>query len=252
MSNESYFSITLYYFEDEERQKLIPGLIMAALEESGLSQPKYVRDKKFTGFRNRIPEPDLMTWLTKAYLAEENYNIYLQYAGANNSYKNKCDIVFWHSFHGDKGIESNGRRRWIRIQIVCSYDLLNNSEQREKLSKCVFAMIEHIRPVYATADDMQTEMTIRSDIRGQLGVIHMNEYMNVNSISWGNYFGSEYCRKYGLNERTDIPAKKISVGDGIFFMMTDSPFDYDSEQCLENRRKTARFFNIVPPNEHYR
>lgn len=252
MRDESIFCAMICYLEDSESESSFPDLIRPSFERFGFYPPAYVCDKPHTKYVTKKFAFDPNMFLRESYLLPDNYTVALKCTNSRKFGVNMCEVVIDHVFHGDSGFRTNGSRVWNTIKINCSYDLFEQSEMQNRFLGCTLSLIEAIKPVYVILDDLKYEVEMRTARGEYMAGIMPHRYGEPTCVCWGNYFGAEYCRKYGLDVDTDVSVTKMAIGDGVFFTMSDTPLDYSSEQCLENRRKTARFFNIVPPNEYYR
>lgn len=133
--------------------------------------------------------------------------------------------------------------KWNRVSLSVPYRLLKEALFCDRFFASFFQLLSLLKPFYATLDDLAVSSEL-SSYPGK-GFIVPTRYGVVKAIHWGNYFSSAYCEKYKLSPQTHLPAAHMkSIGDGIYFSITESPLDYDTPRCMAQRKEIATMLNI--------
>ncbi|MDD6260105.1 MAG: hypothetical protein PUA74_03315 [Clostridiales bacterium] len=119
---------------------------------------------------------------------------------------------------------------WNIFSLYSTYGLLKESEFYENYFNCIFDLIAALKPFFAAVDDVDNRVRLMSK----------EEHFvpdRIQQIYWGNYWGKNFCEKYGIDETEDIPTQNVrKIGDGFWFSLTDSAFEFNATECKIKRK----------------
>lgn len=106
-----------------------------------------------------------------------------------------------------------------------------------------------LHPFFARMDDMAVSVDMALDRNPPNGFARTQptEYGTVNAIYWGNYYGSDYCKKYLSPDITCCDAAVWEpLGDGMFFSLSGEIKDFCTPKGLKNRMILTKKLGIQP------
>lgn len=243
------FKVSIFYF-DEEYNADIPNQLKHILREHDFYPPTFINVDKLTRGRYIRYADKMDSYLIDGYTQKG-----ILYLGITDAPSLKASD-FWQmewqlTYHKFTSYHINaGHKPWNVLSFKITYNELSDESKYKRFWKCVYACIELLNPFYATMDDIDISVTM-SQAEGTNKVTPI-KYGEVNAIHWGNYFGPEYCRKYGLNAIKSLSGVSVSINGGILFMLSKSALDCVNHECTEKRKLIARSLGITPANKRYR
>ena len=244
------FTASIFYFDDQYTTE-IPNRLKEVLASNGYFPPTFILADRLTRGRYLRYKDKMQSYLKDAYTGENILHIGLTDANSlkdNSFWKMDWKLTF-HKF-GIKNINTTFKP-WNVLTFTITYDRLKDKENYHRFFKCVTECIELLQPFYANMDDADVSVTM-SEVLGANSVLP-TEYGKVKAIHWGNYFGKEYCQKYGVTHDKLLPVASCeAIGEGILFTLTDSAIDCTSSDCLKMRKRLARELGVKPPNILFR
>ena len=136
---------------------------------------------------------------------------------------------------------------WNVLSICSTYGRLREKSTYDAYMSCALELIQKLDPFYAKIDDVDNCVGLMDKAREKHFVPD-----KIQCIYWGNYFGKQYCDKFKEDYIANIPAYSVKkIGDGVFFTLSESIFDFNSPGTKAMRRKlkkylSARRFFIFP------
>jgi len=130
---------------------------------------------------------------------------------------------------------------WNVISLSSTYGRLRDNEIYKNFINCTKAIISEIKPFYASIDDVDNKVKKH----GTQGA-RFDEKNLPKEIYWGNYWGKQLIeitnpRAFDLLIQNGAICEEI--GEGRYFSMTDSAFDFNLPKVIHLERKFCSLLN---------
>ena len=240
------FSACLLYFDDRYPHDLALR-ILNTIKEYGFYPPKLIFAGSLTNNRYIKFHTDREDLFDSAYSDQDVLTIELC-----SSQKNQA-TGFWRLLI-TKAINKGpalprSKKEWNTLHLSFTYDKLTDEAFCVRFQKCVKRLIELLHPFFARMDDMAVSVDMALDRNPPNGFARTQptEYGTVNAIYWGNYYGSDYCKKYLPPDITCCDAAVWEpLGDGMFFSLSGEIKDFCTPKGLKNRMILTKKLGIQP------
>lgn len=235
---------TLYYYDDAYPAAL-GGQVRDALEAFGFFPPEKLYADVLTGGEYQPFTPEMADLFPRGYSEKEVFSLSMASADSSKAAEYwKFDWYF--TFHkSDTLAVTPIFRPWNVLTLDSTYDRLRDPAAYDAYFACLKELIALIRPFYARIDDVANANRLLNAAKEP----HFKpDY--IQQIYWGNYFGPEFCDRFGKEKLLHLPAGQISeLADGVFFTLTDSVLEAPAWKCGIARRKIKRYLNTLPHRE---
>lgn len=129
-----------------------------------------------------------------------------------------------------KGSDYDGTGKfmpWNILTISSTHGRMHDPLNYEQFFSAAKELIELLDPFYANIDDVSNSVKLmRKSCEKHFSPDHVQQ------IYWGNYFGKQFCENIGREKIMNIPVTHIEpIGQGIYFTLTNSVFDFSSREC---------------------
>lgn len=150
-----------------------------------------------------------------------------------NSDRNKREVIF--------GFTIDFVPRVTVITFEVSHTYFKTQSEKEKYISIVKQLISITDPIFCKIDDIASANNIMDEM-GE-GIYQLENY--IPAIFWGNYFGEKYINQLGEERLANFPFGNISrVDKGIMITMTNDPMEFNSDECVEVRKKLSKYLGI--------
>ena len=171
---------------------------------------------------------------------------YLELLGARSIPSNSYWEISWHPIKSS--LDGSTNRRWSILSMKATYDMMDDPVFCHKFLNCYQQLITVLQPFYGTIEDI--DLCVRLSTNPYGSIVPMT-YGKIRYVCWGNYYGPNYCKSYGLKskflklkDKKHAPYAIKDILDGVFIMLTSSPMDYDTDECWKRRIKLANCIGI--------
>ena len=203
--------------------------MMAKRED--IFEPTVIYGGKLTGKRNKSYNIN----------NEEDANIFVKCLGdtdvlsivLTNSDRKKRGVIF--------GFTIDFPPECTVISFEVTHSFFKTYEDKNKFMDIVQELIELTNPMFAKIDDIGNSL----DIMDEMGEDIYQLQSHIPAIFWVNYFGEKYIEKYGEVKLLNAPSGKIEhVGNGIMITMTNDLMEFDTNNCVEARKKVSKYLGV--------
>lgn len=232
-------SATIFYY-DLSYQTTTAQTVLAILEEFGMFPPEKIHAGKLTNNRYLHADEYAKALLTHAYSEKDILGIGMA-SGDSRQVVDfwKIDWTFTY-YKCSRRVGACQVLPWNTLTIQSTYGRLRDKSVLNSFLMCLRELIRFIEPFYAAVDDVSHKVAVMNHVREQHFVPD-----RIQAIYWGNYFGRQHCEKYGLDRLSSMPAYDIeTLGQGIFFTLSESPLDFDTKETAARRKKITRFLPL--------
>ena len=234
---------SLFYY-GYECPDFTPEKLLNILQSYGFFPSDYIRSPLLTNGRLRKMNDNFFLCIKNTF---ENPNgEYLDLIGAKSVPSDSYWEISWHPIK--HSFDGSTDRRWSILSIKATYDMMEDSGFCQKFLNCYQELITLLQPFYGTIEDIDLRVRLSTNYYGS--VVPMT-YGKIRYACWGNYFGPHYCKSYNIKpkllklmNKKHAPHEMAEIADGIFIALTDSPMDYDSEECWKRRVKLINRLGI--------
>lgn len=222
---------SLYYYDDIYPAALGTG-VREILEQYGFSPPDRLYADRLTGGEYQHFEPEMADLFPRGYSEKGIFSISM--ASADSAKATEYWKFDWNfTFHKSETLAVTPTfRPWNVLFLDTTYGRLRDTAAYEAYFACLRELIELIRPFYGKIDDVANANRLLNAAREP----HFKPD-HIQQIFWGNYFGPEFCGRFGKEKLLHLPAHAAELADGVYFTLTDSVFDAPSLKCALPRRK---------------
>lgn len=128
---------------------------------------------------------------------------------------------------------SSKLKPWNIFTIDSTYGRLKSLSVYKSYIECVKELITILNPFYASIDDVSNKVYLMDKANETHFVPD-----RIQQVFWGNYWDDAFYQKYNVDLFQIIPFQNIKrINNGIFFTLTESAFDFNSDECKKNRKK---------------
>ena len=229
------FKATLFYY-DSNYEKQTAEKIISVLEQFDFFPPDRICADKLTKNRYEKANEHTPKLFVQAYNEKDVFCI--ETASAVETVKDKekdfWKVVLGLTYHkSSKLVGSCKFKPWNTLSIYSTYGRLQDNNKYSDFINCVKCLISTVKPFYAHIDDVANCVKLMDEVKAEHFVPNV-----VQQIYWGNYYGEGYESLLGENCILLLPAFKAeSIGDGIFFTLSDSLLDFNSKETEYQRKK---------------
>ena len=234
---------SLFYY-GYECPDFAPEKLLNILQSYGFFPSDYIRSPLLTNGRLRKMNDKFFLCIKNTF--EDPNGEYLELIGAKSVPSDSYWEISWHPI--EYSADGTVDRRWSIFSMKATYDLMEDSDFCQKFLNCYQELITVLHPFYGTIEDIDFRVRLSTNYHGS--VVPMT-YGKIRYVCWGNYFGSSYCKSYGLQRRflklrdkKHAPYIMKDIADGVFIMLTSSPIEYDSEECWKRRMKLVNNISV--------
>lgn len=230
---------SLFYYDSEYNSDLAYE-VFSVLEKHKFFPPKKVYADLLTKRKFVNYSPDMRSLLVKAYSEKNVFGIDM--ATGNNTSENDYWRLTWDFtfYKNEKLCVTPQFMPWNVLSLYSTHGLLEDEGIYRNYLSCLLELITVIDPFYMKIDDVSNSV----DLLAKIKQTHFTPGC-VQQIYWGNYFGPQYCSKYNVFASNVIPAyKSESVGNGIFFTLSDNLLDFSSDECITRRKEILKYLQI--------
>lgn len=124
---------------------------------------------------------------------------------------------------------------WNIISLSSTYGRLHDNDVYDGFINCVKNIISEIKPFYASIDDVNNKIT-KAGTHG----LRFDDKTLPSEIHWGNFWGKQYVEKanpLAFDFLLQNGAICEEIGEGKYFSMTDSAFDFNSKKVIQLEHK---------------
>ena len=233
------FETSIFYYDIQYDIKTAET-VFAILDKYGMSNAEKIYAGKLTKNRYVSAKDNTKNIFTKAY-SEKNV---LEIDMANGD---GCNVTeFWKvdwglTFYKNSKIDVKPTfMPWNVLTVKSTYGRLQEKKIYDDYMSCVLELIEVLQPFYATIDDVSNYAYLLRKAKEPHFIPD-----KIQCIYWGNYFGKQYCDKYKEDYIANIPAYSVKkIGDGVFFTLSESIFDFNSPETKAMRRKLKKYLFV--------
>lgn len=243
-------SFALFYY-DEDYERGTSEKVLNSLEKYGFFPPEKIYIDRMTKGRYVYYKPHMREMFVDAYSTPGSLSIGM---ADGNSRKVEELWTFDWNFTFIKTLMLTKEPRsgtfipWNVLSLSMTYGRFKDPEICSNFFSFVKDVIIDINPFYARIDDISNGVDIFDAVNEE-----RFEPGRIQQIYWGNYLGPDYCAKYNVGDGSEIPAHSVEkLGNGVFFTLSDNVLDFESEECVERRRKIRKHFDLKmkPEKEH--
>lgn len=127
------------------------------------------------------------------------------------------------------------------ITFEVSHTYFKTQNEKEKYISIVKQLISITDPMFCKIDDIANA----NNIMDEMGEDIYQLQNHIPAVFWGNYFGEKYINQFGEDKLISYPlGNVIRVDKGIMITMTNDPMEFNSDECVEERKKLSRYLGI--------
>lgn len=127
------------------------------------------------------------------------------------------------------------------VSLEVTHSFFKSQNEKDRFMEIITQMIEVISPMFVNIDDIDNSLGIMEEAGED--IYQVEKY--VPALFWGNYFGEKYVNHFGEERLIKSPHGHVSrVCSGIMITMTNDPMEYNSDECVEARKKLSRYLGI--------
>jgi len=228
------FKATLYYY-DFDYNSTTAEQIVSVLEQYNFFPPERICADKLTKNRYKKANEHTAKLFVQAYSEKDVFSIETTAAVGSGEDREKefWKVVLGFTYYKNSRLVGSCKfKPWNTLSIYSTRGRLQNSDNYNDFINCVRHLIATIKPFQACIDDVANCVELMDKVKATHFTPHI-----LQQIYWGNYYGEGYKTLLGENCILQLPAFKTeSIGDGVFFALSDSLLDFDSKE-VETRRK---------------
>lgn len=233
-NNKPMIGATVFYYDTDYKRETAEK-VLAILKKHNMFPSELIYAGKLTNNKYEKINGQAEELFSFAYSAKDVLEIDV----ANDKYGTDYWRVLWGLTYlkNSRIVGAKAFFPWNTLTIHSAYDRLKDKEKYESFINCVKDLIKALNPFYASIDDVGNKNILLNNAREQYFVPE-----RIQTIYWGNYFGEAHCEKYGFEKIMRLPDVAVEqVGNGIYFSLTESVFDFSSKEVRTKRKAIAKF-----------
>lgn len=235
--------LTVFYYDNEYSDASIAEKVLANLEKYGFFPPEKMYIDRMTKGRYLKYKPEMRDMFVEAYCKSGVMSIGMA-DGNSRKVEDLWEFDWNFTFYKTLMLENRPHtgtvKPWNTLSLRMTYGRFKDPAIYANYFSFAKAVICDIDPVFARIDDIAYGLYLRD----RLGLDFMT-LDHAQQIYWGNYFGSDWCKKYGISDGVDIPAYTVEkLGNGVFFTLSDNVLDFASAECDARRARIRKRLGI--------
>lgn len=234
---------SIFYY-GYERPDFTPEKLLNIMQSYDFFPPNYIRSPLLTNGRLRKFNDKFLQCIKTTF--EDPNAEYLDLLGAKSIPSNSYWEISWHPIKSS--FDGSADRRWSILSMKATHDMMEDRVFSQKFLNCYQELITVLLPFYGTIEDIDLRIQLSTNYYGS--VVPMT-YGKIRYVCWGNYYGPDYCKSYGLQrkflklkDKKHAPYVMKDIADGVFIMLTSSPMDHNTEECWKRRKKLVNCISI--------
>ena len=233
------FKTSIFYY-DTEYDISTAETVFETLDKYGMSDAEKIYADRLTQNRFISTKNNTKSIFTKAYAEKDVYVIDM----ANGDGRKITEFwqIDWRLTYYKESKKDDLKSTfipWNVLSIDSTYGRLREKSTYEAYMSCALELIQKLNPFYAKIDDVDNCVGLMDKAREKHFVPN-----KIQCIYWGNYFGKQYCDKFKEDYIANIPAYSVKkIGDGVFFTLSESIFDFNSPETKAMRRKLKKYLS---------
>ena len=228
------FTASIFYFDTTYSQKT-SRRVLGVLEKYDMFPPKKIYADKLTNNRYMLSDENTRDLFVNAYAATDVFQIGMSNGdGISDSEFWKVDWQFTFLKRSNRDHTSTFKP-WNILSIKTTHGRMTDVKAYKAYLQCVNELIDIIHPFYASIEDQGNWVQLMHNK-------HRFTPGKVRELFWGNYWGYDYCNKFGMEQILNIPSDNIyKVSDGVFFTLTDHITSCYSRKANKKRKEIKRY-----------
>lgn len=131
--------------------------------------------------------------------------------------------------------------QFTAVSLEVTHSFFRSQNEKDRFMDIITKMIEIISPMFVNIDDIGNSLDIMEEAGED--TYQLDKY--VPALFWGNYFGEKYISHFGEEKLLNSPFGYVTkVCSGIMITMTNDPMEFDSDKCVEERKKLSKYIGI--------
>lgn len=237
------FKATLFYY-DCGYEKQTANKIISVLEQFNFFPPDQICADKLTKNRYINANEHTPQLFVQAYSEKDVFCIETATAAGMGKDKEKefWKVVLGLTYYKNSRLVGSCKfKPWNTLSIYSTYRRLQDNNKYSDFIDCVKCLISTVKPFYACIDDVANCVKLMDEVKAKHFVPNV-----VQQIYWGNYYGEDYKTLLGEDCFLYMPAFEIEhIGDGVFFTLSNSLFDFDSKDVKFQRKQVWKYLKKV-------
>lgn len=225
-------SATIFYYDREYCRETAEKVIGIA-EQFGLFPPSKIHADKLTQGRFRVYRPSMRDIAVKAYSEKNVFSVFWELPNIKeetDSFTFEWTFTFYKSRH--LRVEPSFKP-WNTLTLMASYGWLRDEANYSNYLAAFKSFICALKPFYANIDDVAQEVSLLQEV-------HAPHFVpdKIQQIYWGNYWSGDFQRQIDSFCAPKYPVSCFEkIENGIFFTLSDSLLDFDSEKVNKLRKQ---------------
>lgn len=232
-------SASIFYY-DSEYQSECAERVCCTLEKYGVFPPEKIYADKLTNGKFIDAGNGTKDIFIGAYSEKDVLGIDMA-SGDSRKVEDFWRVSWGFTFYKNSKLPVKNPKfiPWNVLTFQSTYGRLNDKGVYNDYILCIKELIEIVKPFYASIDDLNNHCQLLGNTKDRHFVSD-----RIQEIYWGNYFGPSYFEKY-KDQLTKIPGLKVeSISNGVYFSLTESVFDFDSNHVKRFRKVIKKDLNI--------
>lgn len=122
--------------------------------------------------------------------------------------------------------------RWNVLSFYSTYGWMQNRENYNMMMNTLNELILILSPFCVKIDDLSHALRLRHSVHEPT---FKPDY--IQQVYWGNYWGEHLKEQVNMDELKKLPVFNLKeTTNGVFFTLSNSVFDFDSNNCSTLRR----------------
>lgn len=237
-SEKPLFEISIFYFDNSFQQKTAESAVKV-LENNSFLPCKIVRMGKYTKGQFVKYMPEHRNIFIDSYISDDVSSIILETDDSRKA-TDYCSISLSLA-KPDKELvkrlnKLNPNKKWpVRWNILSfnsTYGWMHNQQNHDRLMDILHEFIPVLSPFCIKIDDLSHALRLRHSVHEPT---FKPDY--IQQVYWGNYWGEHLKEQVNMDELKKLPVFNLKeTTNGVFFTLSNSVFDFDSNNCSTLRR----------------
>lgn len=234
---------SVFYYDNDYNSYFYPNSILHILKKHNLDIPQKYYAGPMTQNRYANYNENFEDIFVESYIQKDVFEFDMS-SGDIRKETNYWNFNWSYTFYKNSKLkkEKISFQPWNIISFSATHDWMKTSDNRENFINCFLEIIEVIKPIYGIIDDVDNKVGLLQ--KAGFSCVRLD---TIQQIYWGNYWGKQYCEAINLDEEKmkQFPiANSETVGEGVFFSLTDNPLDYDTMESKRKRKEIKKYFDF--------
>lgn len=237
--NKQIISGTIYYYDTEYRLETAKK-VLAILKRHNMFPPEKIHADKLTSNKYVQANSNADALFTAAYSEKDVFEIDMASGDGCNSqeyWRVNWGLTY---YKNSRTVGAGKVTPWNTLTLQSTCGKLRSPDAQENFLACFKELIALLVPFYASIDEVRNKIILQDKVSASCFIPHQ-----VQQIYWGNYFGKELLDGFDIEIESDFPAFRWErLGDGIFFVLSDSLCSFDTKEVQVRRKKIRKQLNL--------